>query len=241
VTQYFIDNDPYRHPTTASKSGDEDWTAGHAVMDASQVHVYDLDDVTAAAQVIASWTQTMDAYNKPNWVGEYGVRGTSSYPEMFHNANWAALGAGAALTPAEWNDRGDWSTLTPEMNADILRFSQFVAQIPFARLNPALLQVNSPDPTVRAWGVAGESGGVLWVQDASLEGKTAQELRLDTTTRRGIQLEITGLFPGSYTLTPYDTWQGLWLEPFAVECAQAPCTVPLPEFWHDMAFRLSRE
>jgi hypothetical protein len=161
VSQYFSDNDPYRHLTTASKSGDEDWTAGHSIMDAPQVHIYDLEDVTDAAQVIARWTQTMDAYDKPNWVGEYGVMGDSSYPEMFHNANWAALGAGAAPTPAEWNDRGGWSMMTPEMNADMQRFSQFVAQIPFARLDPEPLQIKSLDPSVRAWGVAGVRG-MLW-------------------------------------------------------------------------------
>lgn len=241
VNQYFIDNDPYRHLTTASKSGDEDWAAGHSVMDAPQVHIYDLEDVTDAAQVIARWTQTMDAYDKPNWVGEYGVMGDSSYPEMFHNANWAALGAGAALTPAEWNDRGGWSMMTPEMNADMQRFSQFVAQIPFARLDPEPLQIKSLDSSVRAWGVAGESGGMLWVQDASLAGKTALEIRADTAIRNGVQLEISGLTHGTYTITPYDTWQGFWLDTFAVECGEGTCTIALPEFMHDMAFKLERE
>lgn len=241
VNQYFIDNDPYRHLTTASKSGDEDWSAGHSVMDAPQVHIYDLEDATEAAETIARWTHTMGAYAKPNWVGEYGVMGDSAYPEMFHNANWAALGAGAALTPAEWNDRGGWSTMTPEMNADLLRFAQFVAKIPFARLDPQPLEITSLDPSVRAWGVAGQSGGVLWVQDFSLEGKTAKELREDTTTRSGVQLAITGLPPGTYTITPYDTWQGLWLDEFTVECGEGTCTLDLPEFWHDMAFMLSHQ
>jgi hypothetical protein len=241
VNQYFIDNDPYRHPTTASKSGDEDWAAGHSVMDAPQVHIYDLEDATEAAQVIADWTQTMNAYGKPNWVGEYGVLGDSSYPEMFHNANWAALGAGAALTPAEWNDHGSWSTMTPEMQADMQRFARFVAEIPLARWNPEPLQINSLDTAVRAWGVAGEPGSVLWVQDASLAGMTAQELRLDTTTRSGVQLELLNLTPGTYSLTPYDTWKGDWLEPFSVVCGEATCTITLPEFWHDMAFKISHE
>jgi hypothetical protein len=239
VTQYFADNDPYRHPTTASKSGDEDWVGGHSVMDVPQVHIYDLDDVTDAAQVIARWTQIMNAYEKPNWIGEYGVMGDSSYPEMFHNANWAALGAGAALTPAEWNDRGGWFMMTPEMNADMLRFANFVAEIPFASLNPKPLEITSLDPVVRAWGVAGESGGVLWVQDASFaQVKTAKEIREDTTIRSGVQLEISGLAAGTYTFTPYDTWKGEWLQPFKLECGEGTCAVTLPDFWHDLAFKI---
>jgi hypothetical protein len=89
--------------------------------------------------------------------------------------------------------------------------------------------------------MAGNSGGVLWVQDASLEGKTAQEIRADTTMRSGVQLEISGLTSGTYTITPYDTWQGVWLDAFIVECGEGSCPIELPEFWHDMAFKLERE
>lgn len=241
VNQYFIDNDPYRHLTTASKSGDEDWVAGHSVMNAPQVHIYDLEDVTEAAETIASWTQTMNEYAKPNWVGEYGVMGDSSYPEMFHNANWAALSAGAALTPAEWNDRGGWSAMTPEMNADMVRIARFVAEIPLARLNPEPLTIYSLDPSVRGWGMAGEAGGLIWVQDFSLEGKTAKEVREDATTRSGVQLEVTGLTSGTYSITPYDTWQSIWLDAFLVDCDEGACIIPLPDFWHDLALKLSRE
>ncbi|MCB0035861.1 MAG: DUF5060 domain-containing protein, partial [Anaerolineales bacterium] len=41
VNNYFVGQDPYRHPTTASKAGDIDWEAGHLAMDMPQVHVYD--------------------------------------------------------------------------------------------------------------------------------------------------------------------------------------------------------
>lgn len=241
VNQYFVENDPYRHPTTASKSGDEAWPAGHTVMDVPQVHIYDLEDVTEAAETIARWTQTMAEFDKPNWVGEYGVLGEGSYPEMFHNANWAALGAGAALTPAEWNDRGGWSSMTPAMNDDMRRFATFVSEIPLAHWDPKALEIESSDRSIRAWGVAGVDGGVNWVQDVSLEGKSAADVRKDMTVRSGLQLEITGLHPGAYTITPYDTWQGVWLDPFTVECSTAPCTISLPEFWHDIALKLLRD
>jgi hypothetical protein len=108
VNAYFVANDPYRHPTTASKSGDVDWLAGWQAMDVPQVHLYEFDDgAVAAAAVIADWTADMwNAAEKPNWIGEFGVTDAAQYPELFHNAIWAALGAGAAMTPAEWNSGG---------------------------------------------------------------------------------------------------------------------------------------
>jgi hypothetical protein len=242
VNTYFAENDPYRHPTTASMSGDVDWPEGHRVMDSPQVHVYELDDAVGAADTIAYWTELMWQTGKPNWIGEFGVPGNSLYPEMFHNSIWAALGAGAAMTPAEWNSGGAWMQMTPDMNADMIRLAQFVDEIPLARLNPAALQIASSDPQVRTWGVAGEEGGLFWVQDFSLEGQSIEDLRTSQTVRSGVQMEITGLADGTYTITPYDTWQGTYLPSFDVECADAQaCAVDLPDFTADMAFRIERK
>jgi hypothetical protein len=44
VNAFFVENDPYRHPTTASMSGDIDWPSGFRVMDVPQVHVYELEN-----------------------------------------------------------------------------------------------------------------------------------------------------------------------------------------------------
>jgi hypothetical protein len=241
VNRYFVENDPYRHPTTASMSGDVDWPAGHAAMDIPQVHVYELEDAIEVGQVIAGWTETMFGRGKPNWVGEFGVPGNQPYPEMFHHAIWSALAAGAALTPAEWNDRGGWGQMTPEMTADLGRLGQFVGQIPLAWLDPQALQIRSNERQVRSWGVAGEAGGVFWVQDATLQGKPIEEQRQAAAPRGGVQLEVEGLAEGEYTVTPYDTWQGIYLEPFTVVCRGGPaCVIALPEFTRDMAFRIAR-
>ena len=165
VNDYFVANDPYRHPTTASKSGDLDWPEGFQVMDAPQVHIYDFKngdlpaDAVKAADILAHWTGLMWAQaDKPNWVGEFGMPGDSYYPELFHNSIWAALGAGAAMTPAEWNSGGAWGEMTPPMLADLGRLSQFVSGLPLAKLDPAPIQLSFSDPQVRGWGVAGKDG-----------------------------------------------------------------------------------
>jgi hypothetical protein len=248
VNAYFVANDPYRHPTTASMSGDVDWPEGHKVMDAPQVHVYNFSngsltvDVVKTAQIIAGWTQVMwNQVDRPNWVGEFGVAGNEYYPELFHNALWSALGAGAAMTPAEWNG-GSWGEMTPEMSADTARLGQFVSDIPLAEWNPSALQIASKDPQVRGWGVAGTKGGLFWVQDFSLEGKSIQDVRKGQTVRKGVVLEISGLAGGTYTIRPYDAWQGQYLAAFDVNCSDGmPCTIALPDFKADMAFRLERK
>jgi Domain of unknown function (DUF5060) len=243
VNAYFIDNDPYRHPTTASRSGDVDWEEGHLAMDAPQVHIYALEGgAVQAADVIAGWTEIMwNRVEKPNWVGEFGITGNLSYPELFHNSIWAALGAGAALTPAEWNGGGSWGRMTPEMLDDLNRLGQFVSEIPLVQLNPEFLIITSSDPQVRGWGVAGNDGGLFWVQDFALEGAPIADVRADETIRTGVTLQLEGLAPGTYTLTPYNTWDGTYLDSFEVTCvANTACPIPLPDFKSDMAFKIEK-
>lgn len=242
VNDYFVANDPYRHPTTASMAGDVDWEAGHLVMDAPQVHVYALDDAVKAADTIAGWTATMfNRAEKPNWIGEFGVGGDQLYPELFHNSIWAALAAGAAMTPAEWNSGGFWGRPTEAMNADLQRLADFVADLPLAEWRPQALTIRSSEPTVRGWGVAGEPGGLFWVQDFSMEGRPLAEVRTADLSHADVVVEIEGLLPGSYVVWPYDTWQGIYLDDLTLTCAaDQPCTLALPPFTADMAFKIVR-
>ena len=244
VNAYFLANDPYRHPTTASGSGEVDWLEGHKVMDVPQVHLYEWnEDAVGAAKHTAEWTTRMWENNeKPNWIGEFGVTGDVYYPELFHNAIWAALASGAAMTPAEWNSGGAWARMTPEMNADVSRFAQFVMDMPLAKWNPSRLEITSSDNEVRGWGLAGRDGGLFWVQDFSLEGRSIDEVRSAMPLRTDVDVDVRGLASGSYTIQPYDTWQGVDLDAFDVECAEEEaCLIALPDFTSDMAFKIIRK
>ncbi len=243
VNAYFVAHDPYRHPTTASRSGDVDWEQGHLVMDAPQVHLYDFNtDAVGAAQVLADWTGLMfTRAEKPNWVGEFGVPGNTYYPELFHNAIWAALASGAAMTPAEWNSGGNWMRMSPEMLADMARLGTFVSDLPLAQLKPTAVTLTSNDPDVRGWGVIGTDGGLFWVQDFALAGAPIEEVRADETVRQGVSVSMMGMAEGVYEIRPYHTWQGTYLDSFTVACtAGQPCTIPLPDFADDMAFKVIR-
>jgi hypothetical protein len=244
LNAFFVEHDPYRHPTTASKSGGQDWVEGYRIMDVPQVHVYGLDDAAIkTAQIIAGWTESMwQRAEKPNWVGEFGTSGNTYYPELFHNGIWAGLASGAAMTPAEWNGGSFWGAMTPEMNADIGRLAAFVTGLPLAAWDPSPLQIRSSDPQVRGWGVAGEAGGLFWVQDFSLEGAGIQAIKQSDTVRQGVSLELSGLAAGAYTMQPYDTWRGLYLESIGVECSERQaCRIDLPDFRADMAVKFERE
>jgi hypothetical protein len=50
------------------------------------------------------------------------------------------------------------------------------------------------------------------------------------------------LAAGTYTVTPYDTWQGKYLTAFQVTCQDGQaCAIKLPNFHADMAFKLERK
>lgn len=244
VNAYFVANDPYRHPTTASGSGEVDWPEGHVVMDAPQVHLYEWNkDAVGAAPHTVEWTSRMwDLTERPNWIGEFGTTGNTYYPELFHYSIWAALASGAAMTPAEWNSGGAWGRMTPEMNAEISRLAQFVKDMPLAEWDPSRLEITSSDAQVRAWGLAGKQGGLFWIQDFSLAGKPIDEVRSSMSVRTAVQLDIQGMAAGSYTIQPYDPWQGLYLDEFDVECKDSEvCNIVLPDFTSDMAFKIIRK
>jgi hypothetical protein len=47
---------------------------------------------------------------------------------------------------------------------------------------------------------------------------------------------------GTYTIRPYDTWQGKYLDAFEVSCSEGTaCAVALPDFKADMAFRVQQK
>jgi len=128
------------------------------------------------------------------------------------------------------------------MKADLARLGQFVSEIPLVQLNPTRLEISSSEPQVRGWGVAGTAGGLFWVQDFSLEGQDIKTIRDNQTLRSGVTVAITGLAEGTYTLSPYNTWQGTFLAPIEITCkAGQTCAVPLPDFKADLAFKIERQ
>lgn len=247
LNAWFQEHDPYRHPTTASMSGGQFWPRANEVVDVPQMHVYEQFHVNpiATAKIMADWTVMMwEDQEKPNWIGEYGVRLQRAYPEFMHNSNWATLAAGAATTPIEWNDRQTYGQFDADQRADMQRFVAFVDTIPLVQVDPDQLTVTTSHPEVRGWGLAGPTGGLLWVQDFAGESpELGVEEDLDAmrarSPREDVVVDLAGMPAGSFVATPYDTWTGEWLDPIGLTCdGEVPCELALPTFRFDVAVRL---
>lgn len=242
LNAYFQTNDPYQHPTTATGSGHWDWPSGHRVMDVTQNHLYEVfvENPIRDGATVGEWVRKVFLReDKPTWIGEYGIRGYPFYPEMSHYANWANLGAGGATTPIEWNDGYAYNTFTDEMAADSARLADFVEALPLVHLAPEPVDLSFSNEHLRGWGVVGEQGGVVWIQDFALEDKDLDTQRagrlLETTT-----VEIDGLGSGSWLILPYNTWTGEWMDDIIVECGNGPCAIDLPTFTKDIALAFQR-
>jgi hypothetical protein len=51
---------------------------------------------------------------------------------------------------------------------------------------------------------------------------------------------VTGILEGTWTIRPYDTWSGEWLEPTSIECGPDDCAITLPDFRSDLALAIER-
>ncbi|MFH1784637.1 MAG: DUF5060 domain-containing protein [bacterium] len=196
VQSYFDSNDPFAHLTAGSKSGDVYWAAGYNIFDLPEMHTYnDKRDEDEIATTIATNTRRMwNNFTKPNFHGEFGTDMTSSLqPEHFHNAIWAGLASGAAITPLDWNDGGDWGDLTAGMLNHMSYFADFIDGVDFGNisLTPATVSAGSYE----VWGMRTNDYAIAWVQS------TSGNVDSETFT-------ISNLNDRNYQLQWYNTWTG---------------------------------
>lgn len=243
VNDYFARNDPYRHPTTASRSGDKWWPAAYQVMDIPQIHSYKAqNDPVGTGKLMANWTQRMwDAAERPNMVGEFGTDIDANNPEQLHNAIWAGLASGAAVTPLDWNDGVDWGSMSVDMLAQMSHLARFVSDLPLAKLNPERLRASVKGPGLMMWGIGREHWGILWVQDTTLTGHKIDQVRKSVVVRSGVQVTIKGLEVGTYRIRPYDPWAGSYLAEIEAAAGANGLIITLPDFRQDLALRIERK
>jgi hypothetical protein len=231
INEYFVRNDPYRHPTTASLSGDKFWPAGYAVTDIPQLHAYaEQKDALKMGDSIADWTARMwQNQARPNVVGEFGTTNSRVDLALVHNGIWAGLASGAAITPLRWSDRGSWGRTRDTVMAQLHHLSTFVSDIPFASLDLKPAQLHAAGTGLIARGLSSDSYAIIWVQS-----RQPDQLRADAS------VTIGGLLNGSYAVRPFDTWEGNSLAETIVESTNGQLTVVLPPFRNDIALKLIR-
>ncbi len=231
VNRYFADNDPYRHPVTASMASDRWWPAGNAAMDLPQMHSYDARfDVDDNTDRIIEWTKRMWVdQTKPNFIGEFGAQGQAAYPEMLHDAIWGALTSGAAITPMKWHDTGQWGRMTDVNFDQMATFSTFVSDIPFHTLSLELAGVEAGDSHLRVEALVGDCFALFWVMDP------------ERGRRQGDVVTLQGLADGEYVVRPFDTWQGTYLPTSEISVQGGSATISLPDYERDIALRVEEK
>ena len=230
INDFFKNNDPFGHPTTASKSAGSiwNWSYGFSIMDLPQVHVY--EDGVGISNTIASQTRILwDSHEKPSFIGEFGAQlGTAPTTKHFHDGIWAGLAAGGAIAPLDWNDGGDWGDLTPEMYDHGKYLADFVFGLPFDQLGLEACSLSMAEE-FEAWGMLGDELGFLWIQDTS-----------PGEVNSGATIGLSGLSLGQWSFDWYDTWTGKCLPEQMVESpSDGFITVTIPDFTNDIACRLA--
>jgi|GEM_PF-7075449 len=240
IDGYFESNDPFGHPTTASKSGYQDWQglnestrwhAGYTAMDLPQLHTYkDTDDPVHIATVIVYDTRIMwDWYEKPVLIGEFGTDNEIHQPDHNHNGIWSGLVSGNAVTPLDWNDGGSWGDLSPEMFDHFLIFSEFVEDVPFCHLDLDEAAVSVSGSWLNCWGIADSTFGMGWIQDITpgewVSGRT---------------FTAAGLVDGEYAIEWWNTWNGSIVGRDTVAAASGTFETSVPDFLKDVACKFSR-
>jgi hypothetical protein len=231
INEFFVRNDPYRHPTTASLSGDKSWPAGFGVTDIPQVHVYaEQKDALKMGDSVARWTSEMwESQTRPNVVGEFGTTNSRIDELLVHTSIWAALASGAAITPLRWSDRGSWHRTSAKIMAQIGYIGRFMADVPFLTIDLKPAQVSVTGANLAALGLSSDEYAIVWVQD-----RQPGAARADGT------LAMSGLSDGPYRARPFDTWAGEWLPELSADASGGALTLALPAFQGDLALTIAR-
>ena len=241
--KYFTENDPYKHPMTASFSGGfgQYRDTLYRLNEIPNIHLYPAqgwipkfpDDSLRSDMYNFGWASRRfwDNFEKPAIFGEAGADLTyykprsKEYRISYHNQIWASLVNGLAMTPVWWTA----SDMTSEDWEQLRYLSEFVADIDFANLpyEPVGAEAANTDIYVMDSG----SNGFGWA-------RAVKNNKIDKT-----KLTINKPDKGSYSIIWYDTWTGKSLKTTkaSVENGKLILTVPeMDRHCQDIAFKISK-
>jgi hypothetical protein len=180
MANYFHDNDPFGHPTTASHG--DFWDDGNKDNDLPNTEVY---RSYSTSNMVSTVQRLWNGYEKPCIMGETGANRTA---KNTHRALWSTLASGIAVTPLFWSFNQGWSSNSA---AQFAPFEKFIAGIDFARLT-SLAQAKVSVPDAGAYGITSDQLTFGWI----------------TGDIAGKNLSVTGLKSGDYRLEWWDCRAG---------------------------------
>ena len=207
AVRFFAENDPYRHPVTASFSGgyDQYRPTLHELIDVPNLHLYESqgwpmrypEDTLRSGMYNYAFAarRFRESFDKPAIFGEAGAehtyfrRGDPRNHDAYHNAIWASLTNGLAGIPVWW----DYNFLSERDWMHLKYLAGFVADIDFANMDyqPGELSGEGLD----VYGMLAGSTGFGWVRRYAGAGISGQKFTIRIPD-------------GKYQLVWFDTWTG---------------------------------
>ena len=248
---WFKKNDPFRRLASSTKAGkNEDWVFGYSRFDTCSKNVYEKsmktwpydpdNPLTSSVHNFAgSMRHLWTTYKKPSWVNATGGKkihflqhlpeggvGTREYVNVFHNAMWACLSNGSAVSPKWWKYPDSFDE---KMMDQLVALARFVADIDFAHHNwsHALANADGADAYVMAAGTMAFG----WIRENSPD--------LDASVA-GRAIRISGIAAGPCRVQWYDTWAATPIasESAVVKKGQLHLTVPKSVKQKDVAVKI---
>ncbi len=213
VHDYFQENDPYNHPTTASKSGGyTEYEPGlYAYCDIPNLHIYEYQGWPIKSQSNLPWSSLhnfafaakrfWDSFPKPAIIGEadvfYQLQNMPHAPVAYHNAIWAAMTNGLAMIPVWWKlDEIDVSLLDR-----MSYFSKFVSKIDF--INESKKHFEALTEKYDLFGMNWDSTAFGWIRDRYGRQITGQSFSFPNV--------LSDEFD-AYKIDYYNPWNGEWFD-----------------------------
>ena len=241
--KYFSENDPYRHPLTASFSGGfrQYRDSLYKLTDVPNIHLYPAqgwipkypDDSLRSDMYNFAWAagRFWDSFEKPAIFGEAGADltyykpGSKEYHLSYHNQIWASLANGLSVTPVWWTasilDNHDWEQLR--------HLSEFVSDIDFSNLPYKPLQSEAVNADIYVMDCGDKGFG--WT-------RAIMDKRIDNS-----RLTLTKPGKRNYIIIWYDTWTGKILKSEKVSSANGELNLTVPvldHFSQDIAFKINK-
>jgi hypothetical protein len=221
VHDYFKGHDPWQHLTTGTRSGgvEEWWDRGYGIFDLPGREIYeaqgfpinttgriDMDETHPLTYSYRNYhgqvKKLWNGWEKPVIIPETGwdhcfyEMTMPGYQAQFHNALWASLSSGTAMSPFWWSysDALNDNVVTNQLGS----LRRFADAIPFSRLTH-LRPVEAVNPGGDAYAIAGDQMIFGWAVNAE-------------TDMSGKTITLPGLTSGTYRLRLYHTWRGRFLD-----------------------------
>ena len=217
VDDYFKENDPFDHPTTASQHGGRYWKDGYKEVDIPNVHLYETswprhysNNALRSSVYIYHFISSKfwNDFDKPAFMGEAGYEssyGNYAFPSigyttMYHDALWTTWASGNASTPMWWDfTRRD--IISDDILAQLKVFSNAVQQIDY--VNNPVRPLTAAAAGCDIYALAGDSLAFGWIREAvgrSVSGK---------------EITLSGVADTTYSIEFINTWEGTGYETIA--------------------------